>query len=92
MTTPLISIREHLINEIRLLKDRNRQKELQGDLSSLNYLFCVICRREIQPKEELIQCAKCQNKFHKKHLAIWINQKNECPICHRKIPLNHNQS
>lgn len=88
MTTPLVSLREYLLNEIRLLKDRNQLKEPQGNFFPLNCTFCVICRGEIQTETEIVCCPACQTEFHKAHLAFWINQEKTCPICQRWIPVD----
>lgn len=91
MTTPLISLRKHLLNEIQLLKDRNQQKELQGNLIPLNYPFCVICRGEIKTEAEQVRCSRCKTKFHKKHLTIWLQEEKTCPICRRWISVDYVQ-
>lgn len=47
---------------------------------------CCICRREILKSEIIKQCPKCQTYFHSKHLSIWLDIKNSCPVCHCYLP------
>ncbi len=44
---------------------------------------CGICRQNIGA--DLVFCPSCINPFHFPHLANWILEKQECPICKTKL-------
>jgi uncharacterized paraquat-inducible protein A len=44
---------------------------------------CGICRQKID--NDLVFCPNCTNTFHFPHLANWILEKNECPMCKTKL-------
>jgi hypothetical protein len=45
-------------------------------------LTCCICRRELLESDLIVQCPRCQTYFHSKHLSMWLDIDESCPICH----------
>lgn len=44
---------------------------------------CGICLLEIN--QDLTFCPSCIHSFHFSHIANWILEKNQCPICKTKL-------
>lgn len=49
--------------------------------------MCGICKLEIRPGQEVFQCTFCLWHFHIDHLAIWLIDRNDCPICAKNLDL-----
>jgi hypothetical protein len=47
--------------------------------------FCMICKLEIRPGQEIVRCPYCQASFHKDHFKSWFKTHDNCPVCNRKI-------
>ena len=46
---------------------------------------CVICLDSIERKNFIYLCPCKHNQFHKQCVEMWIEMKNECPLCRGKI-------
>lgn len=46
---------------------------------------CSICKLNLRKKQQIVQCNKCLNLFHKKHLEDWLEKKDSCPVCNENI-------
>ncbi|XP_074641041.1 RING finger protein 24-like [Tubulanus polymorphus] len=42
--------------------------------------ICPVCLDEYHTKEQIALC-RCGHTFHKKCLVMWLDQKNNCPVC-----------
>ncbi len=47
--------------------------------------ICSICKLAVRKKQQIVQCNKCLNIFHKKHLEEWLEKKDSCPVCKEDI-------
>ena len=49
---------------------------------------CGICKLEIRKDQEIYQCTNCLWFYHIDHMALWLLENKDCPICTRKIEFN----
>ncbi|KAF8023674.1 hypothetical protein BT93_F1003 [Corymbia citriodora subsp. variegata] len=47
--------------------------------------WCVICKDEISPDEE-VACMPCKHTFHHECIVRWLNESNLCPLCRFQMP------
>lgn len=45
---------------------------------------CCICMDEFKEKDK-IRRLPCLHIFHEKEIDLWLNSKNECPICRQPV-------
>lgn len=42
---------------------------------------CGICKLVLTSDDNIVQCSKCKNLFHKEHIESWLQTNKQCPIC-----------
>jgi Zn finger protein HypA/HybF involved in hydrogenase expression len=42
---------------------------------------CKICKINLEPNQDIVNCPKCNSLFHIEHLQNWLKVKFHCPIC-----------
>ncbi|NHK30233.1 MAG: E3 ubiquitin protein ligase [Asgard group archaeon] len=42
---------------------------------------CKICKINLEPNQDIVNCPKCDSIFHLEHLQNWLKVKFHCPIC-----------
>jgi DNA-directed RNA polymerase subunit RPC12/RpoP len=48
-------------------------------------LFCNLCSKIINPREEIVLVKPCNHVFHKVELLDFVEEENHCPKCKRSI-------
>lgn len=56
-------------------------REDSADLPSPSEI-CSIC---LEPLDENVETTPCSHHFHEKCIQSWTQQKNECPVCRKKV-------
>ena len=46
---------------------------------------CVICQRFVVGGQELLACPFCHSLSHSNEIITWVQKKNKCPYCGRKL-------
>ncbi|MHA2028006.1 MAG: double zinc ribbon domain-containing protein [Candidatus Kariarchaeaceae archaeon] len=67
----------------RIKEGRSQRKQIiavDGEVHK-----CYICLRDVE--KDFSVCPSCLNCFHFAHLANWIIEKGECPVCKIKLEL-----
>ena len=67
----------------RLNKGRSSHKTIIAPDGEVHR--CNICLQDVA--DGFTVCPSCLNCFHFAHLANWIIEKNECPVCKTKLEM-----
>jgi len=62
------------------------KSEENADFESDDEPMCCICMDEMRCGDTCC-ITPCQHAFHKECLDAWVRQRNRCPLCVQKIPL-----
>ncbi len=46
---------------------------------------CVICQRFVAGGQELLTCPFCHSLSHANEIIVWVQKKNKCPYCGRRL-------
>ncbi len=49
--------------------------------------ICFICKLKLDKNEKIYRCPECRSPFHIKHLAEWLNENSDCPVCNVELSL-----
>lgn len=67
----------------RIKSGKSKQKVIVAPNGEIHR--CNICLRDVT--EDFTVCPSCINCFHFAHLANWIIEKSECPVCKTELKL-----
>jgi len=59
----------------------------QGNEAQCSESTCCICLGDLCPGDTCCE-TPCKHVFHKNCLDTWVRQRNRCPLCVQKIPLD----
>ncbi len=68
-------------------KSRGYGKKPFTDFCLEETTTCSICKLKIDKNEKIYRCPECRSPFHIEHLADWLNENSDCPICNVELTL-----
>ena len=68
-------------------KSRGYGKKPFTDFCLEETTTCSICKLKIDKNEKIYRCPECRSPFHIEHLADWLNENSDCPVCNVELSL-----